>query len=380
MSPQRKSNNYNNNNNSGHKSNNKDYKDSKWSNKDSNTNNDIKLDDRYSWTPFCQFQSHQSEFDYLKSLEIEEKINQIRFCRPVGNNFFLLSCNDKTIKLWKIGHGRDQYMPTAQESLSCDGRLTLPIKHSDRSKPNFTATPKRLYQNAHAYHINSITLNSDGETFTSADDLSIHWWNYEYSDQCFNIVDMKPPNMEELTEVITAVRFHPSHCNIMMYSSSRGTIKVADTRQAALCDKYAKVFEEPEDPAAKSFFSEIIASISDINFSSDGRYMISRDYLTLKIWDINMDKGPVTTIPVHNHLRSVLCDLYESDSIFDKFEAVFSPNDNSILTGSYSNEFSVFGKDGTKVKHVELPSSGITTTTITITTSTTTFIINIKIF
>ena len=105
---------------------------------------------------------------------------------------------------------------------------------------------------------------------------------------------MKPPNMEELTEVITAVRFHPSHCNIMMYSSSRGTIKVADTRQAALCDKYAKVFEEPEDPAAKSFFSEIIASISDINFSSDGRYMISRDYLTLKIWDINMDKGTIT--------------------------------------------------------------------------------------
>ena len=234
------------------------------------------------------------------------------------------------------------------------------MRHTDERSGhnNFNATPKRVYQNAHSYHINSIALNSDGETFVSADDLSIHWWNYEYSEQCFNIVDMKPPNMEELTEVITAVRFHPIHCNIMMYSSSRGTIKVADTRKAALCDKYAKVFEEPEDPSTKSFFSEIIASISDINFSSDGRYIISRDYLTVKVWDINMDKGPITTIPVHNHLRSILCDLYETDSIFDKFEAVFSPHNNNILTGSYSNEFAVFSKEGTKIKNIELPTSG----------------------
>ena len=38
--------------------------------------------------------------------------------------------------------------------------------------------------------------------------------------------------------------------------------------------------------ASRSFFSEIIASISDVKFSGDGRYIISRDYLTLKIWDL----------------------------------------------------------------------------------------------
>jgi serine/threonine-protein phosphatase 2A regulatory subunit B len=46
--------------------------------------------------------------------------------------------------------------------------------------------------------------------------------------------------MEELTEVITAAEFHPMHCNLFMYSSSKGTIKLADMREAALCDKYAK--------------------------------------------------------------------------------------------------------------------------------------------
>ena len=55
-----------------------------------------------------------------------------------------------------------------------------------------------------------------------------------------DIVDIKPVNMEELTEVITAAEFHPIHCNLFMYSSSKGTIKLADMRDSALCDQHAK--------------------------------------------------------------------------------------------------------------------------------------------
>lgn len=46
------------------------------------------------------------------------------------------------------------------------------------------------------------------------------------------------------------------------------------------------VFEEPEDPSNRSFFSEIISSISDVKFSHSGRYMMTRDYLSVKIWDL----------------------------------------------------------------------------------------------
>lgn len=55
-----------------------------------------------------------------------------------------------------------------------------------------------------------------------------------------DIVDIKPVNMEELTEVITAAEFHPINCNNFMYSSSKGTIKLADMRARALCDDHAK--------------------------------------------------------------------------------------------------------------------------------------------
>lgn len=190
--------------------------------------------------------------------------------------------------------------------------------------------------------------------------------------------------MEELTEVITAAECHPHQCNVFVYSSSKGTIRLCDMRAAALCDRHSKckyfyrivvkpsvclenrefesaaiseinlslticlvffvfskmhllpvnlislswsviqlrankiytriwgfpplpfpfifeVFEEPEDPSSRSFFSEIISSISDVKFSHSGRYMMTRDYLSVKVWDLNMENRPVETYQVLKH-------------------------------------------------------------------------------
>ena len=285
---------------------------------------------------YAEFQSHEPEFDYLKSLEIEEKINKIRWCKRHNDAHFLLTTNDKTIKLWKLF---EKSIKQIDENSPRDG-LSFPSMSVTESV--VAAVPRRVFSNAHAYHINSISLNSDSETYISADDLRINLWNLEISDQSFNIVDIKPENMEELTEVITSAEFHPVQCNLFMYSSSKGTIKLGDMRSSALCDSHAKSYEEEEDPANKSFFSEIISSISDCKFSGDGRYILSRDYLTLKIWDMNMEAKPVKTIKIHEHLRTKLCDLYENDCIFDKFECHLSADGSKLVTGSYNNMFYVY--------------------------------------
>ncbi|XP_038987583.1 serine/threonine protein phosphatase 2A 55 kDa regulatory subunit B beta isoform-like isoform X4 [Phoenix dactylifera] len=217
--------------------------------------------------------------------------------------------------------------------------LRLPAVASQET--SLVARCRRIYAHAHDYHINSISNNSDGETFISADDLRINLWNLEISNQSFNIVDVKPANMEDLTEVITSAEFHPNRCNTLAYSSSKGSIRLIDLRQSALCDNHSQLFEEA--PGSRSFFTEIIASISDIKFGQDGRHILSRDYMTLKLWDINMDSGPVATFQVHEYLRPQLCDLYESDSIFDKFECCLSGDGLRVATGSYSNLFRVFG-------------------------------------
>lgn len=62
-----------------------------------------------------------------------------------------------------------------------------------------------------------------------------------------------------------------------------------------------------------------------------------------------MERQPVKTIPIHEHLRPRLCDTYENDSIFDKFEVVFSGDAKNVMTGSYNNNFMIYpseeGKD-----------------------------------
>jgi len=211
-----------------------------------------------------QFESHQSEFDFLTSLEIEEKINKIKWVKNKyqNNGRMLLSTNDKTIKLWKMYDKKNRSL--------------------DNEKP--TSTPevvqRKVFANAHAYNINSVSLCSDGQLFLSADDLRVNLWNLETGSECFTIVDCKPTNMNELNEVITAAEFHPKESHHFCYSSSKGLVKMADMRVQALCDKQAKTYTDKKEK--KSFFSEVIGSISDLRFSSDGRYILARDYLKLK--------------------------------------------------------------------------------------------------
>lgn len=50
------------------------------------------------------------------------------------------------------------------------------------------ASPRRIFANAHTYHINSISVNSDHETYLSADDLRINLWHLEITDRSFSIL------------------------------------------------------------------------------------------------------------------------------------------------------------------------------------------------
>ena len=50
----------------------------------------------------------------------------------------------------------------------------------------------------------------------------------------------------------------------------------------------------------------------------------------------------MATFRVHEHLRAKLCDLYESDSIFDKFQCCLSADGAHVASGSYGSQFRSF--------------------------------------
>ncbi len=106
-----------------------------------------------------------------------------------------------------------------------------------------TASLKRTFGNGHTYHINSLSFSPDGETYLSADDLRINIWSLQTNQSTFNIVDIKPDDMEELSEVITAAEFHPHQSSQLVYSSSKGLVRLCDLR-------------DPPPPAARSHHPE----------------------------------------------------------------------------------------------------------------------------
>jgi len=280
--------------------------------------------DDQTYQLYTEFKSHDSEFDFLTSMEIEEKINTIKWFPYEGATQHLITANDKTIKLFKMFE-RDH-----------EGAVDVVVK------------PKKTFEGAHAYNINSVAFNSDGETFISTDDLRINLWNLNINHEAFGIVDIKPENMDELNEVITCSSFHPNSCNVLVYATSKGVIRMGDLRNSALCDRYSKQFEDTESDIG-GFFQELVTTISDVKFSPNGMFIVSRDYLTMKIWDPRMENRPFRIVKFHDHLIPKLCDLYENDSIFDKFECSWNGNSCRLLTGSYNNNFYICDAFGTHI-------------------------------
>lgn len=98
------------------------------------------------------------------------------------------------MKLWKISERCRRYsnlntvtddgMVREEDSITA---LKVPVKVADDI--SIEAMPRRIFANAHTYHINSISVNSDGCTYLSADDLRVNLWDLERTDQSFSILD-----------------------------------------------------------------------------------------------------------------------------------------------------------------------------------------------
>ena len=106
--------------------------------------------------------------------------------------------SDKTIKLWKVtertkraeGYNLKDENGITRDSSSLTSLRVPILKPMDLM---VEASPRRTFANAHTYHINSISVNSDQITYMSADDLRINLWHLEVTDQSFSILMKHDP-------------------------------------------------------------------------------------------------------------------------------------------------------------------------------------------
>ncbi len=95
----------------------------------------------------------------------------------------------------------------------------------------------------------------------------------------------------------------------------------------------------------------MLGSYSSAEFTRQGKYIASRDFLTVKIWDTCNAKKPVITIPVNEGLKGKLSEMFENEAIFDKFSIVASPDGNTIGSGSFNNCFHMMDQDGANTQY-----------------------------
>ncbi len=80
------------------------------------------------------------------------------------------------------GSGGGPYLPD-KLSAACSSAAAAPgalrIPRVVGTETLLATRCKRSYANAHTYHINSIALSSDCETFISADDLRVNLWHLD---------------------------------------------------------------------------------------------------------------------------------------------------------------------------------------------------------
>jgi WD40 repeat protein len=141
---------------------------------------------------------------------------------------------------------------------------------------------KRQFKNCHNYNINTLSVSPDGEHFISADDLTVNLWNIENHTTAYNLVDVKPETIADLSEVITYVEFHPRRPDTFVFSSSKGYMCLCDLRQATTFAKSSIRFQAKEEPSRRHFFTDIINAMTRAKFApTSDNYIFSRDYLSV---------------------------------------------------------------------------------------------------
>lgn len=109
-----------------------------------------------------------------------------------------------------------------------------------------------------------------------------------------------------------------------------------------------------ESTTPKNFFTEIVSSISAINFTKNEKYLASRDFLAVKIWDLAMANKPVSVVPVNEGLKSKLCEMYENEQIFERFSLSSNSDSKHFMTGDFNSLFHVVDVEGvTTYRHLE---------------------------
>eukprot|EP00736_Rhodelphis_marinus_P001506 Rmarinus@m.16954 len=284
---------------------------------------------------YQEIHSHMKEFDTVNSAEVSGAITQVRWPKRRSNASLVLTSNERCVKLWKVHERKVVGVGDTAVSRSRPASLKLPKLVVKGKLVEHDQT--RVWRTAgHTEGIHSVSLNSDDESFLTADPQKINVHRLEFVDNAaYNVLDMQgkdSPAVDE-TDWVTSAKFHPRHSYLMVYGSTTGLVRLCDMRTTHQCEKHF-------DTVGK-ISSSVVASVSDLQLCDN--FILVRDFMKVQLFDIRSPAKAIEVRYCHEHLRSKLWDIYEQNNkAYDKFECAFSTDQHFLCTGAYGNTFRVF--------------------------------------
>lgn len=284
------------------------------------------------WEPKNQFFGTEPHFDYLTSMNSDNKITGII---PLQYNDNCMNCivsDTKNIYFHKLFNTKRRI-----------SYKWTPFKITNKTK----TTVKHRFLNGHKFYINSIALSKDFEYILSADDLNINMWHINRPDRAIPVIDTTPKDLSSLTNTITKMKIDPLRENLIYTSSSNGIISVFDMRIKTTTDTPIKImysskmisYDSIEHITGNVFEKknsrEHLKYISDFDISNDSNYIVTRSPLFINIWDLRNTLNPCHSYPIHKQIYSLI--KHNCDVAYEPFEINYSSDGKYIYSGSFDN-------------------------------------------
>jgi serine/threonine-protein phosphatase 2A regulatory subunit B len=204
------------------------------------------------------------------------------------------------------------------------------------------------FKSGNEHRLHSLTLSPDQENFVTGDEQSICLWNLErHGNPVYNLYERSVKRGCISDEVVTSAKFS-QESPVFLFTTSRGQIKICDFRESSsFQDRASMQFALRGRKDGANLFDPWLNVVSDACFVPNSNHVLSRDYLSTKLWDLRMGDNtmivdshntakPIYSANVTDYLQSHLGDLHETDYRHDEFFLDVSPDGKHVATGSYN--------------------------------------------
>lgn len=327
------------------------------------------------------FEAYSSLIDPLNSVEVTPAVSAMCFLPQQGNSTFVLTANEKQPKLFKVFEAYDCPRQPFRAVDMLGKKSIGPLVSSQRTR---TANVRLVSKYAldHEYNVNSISASADGSQFYTSDELCVKLWSTENPDTSLNVVTLPRQHSEGFTmsegdesvrECIRSTHVFPAEPQLLFMCTSAGLIRVFDSRVSLRWGASVgghQIFANPQRRRWDGKFGVISNALTGgCALSPCGRYIASRDFLSVPMWDVRMVQETPATIgipaattarpnnsyvhrwEIHPNVRRHMDPLFESNLMVERFSIAFAQSLTGassshqgavICTGSFANSLYLF--------------------------------------